>query len=283
MTVEANAKVNLSLAVYGRRRDGYHELRSLVLPIELADDVVLEPSAGCVASSDSGFGDGDLAVRAACALDRAFPAAPGVRRGVRIHVEKRIPVGGGLGGGSADAAAVLRGLNELWGLGLPIEALAKIGAEVGSDVPALVLGQHFRAPVLMEGRGERVRLLAAGESGAVPAGDMWIVLANPGVSSSTAEVYARCTPRGGRAEGPLDAAEMFANDLMGPACALHPEIAAAISALARAGAADVMMSGSGSTVFGFAGSGESAARVAAAMGSAGCRAWVTRPLSSSAR
>ena len=280
MTIEANAKVNLSLEVYGRRPDGYHELRSVVLPIALADVIEIVPSADGSVSSDTGYAEEvDLAVRAANALRVACADAPGVRLGARMHVEKRIPVGGGLGGGSADAAAVLRALNGFWELGLSSEELAEVGAVVGSDVPALVLGQHFRSPVLMEGRGERVRLLVADECGALtlPPKNSWIVLANPGIASSTAEVYARCTPRGG-APGPFYVSAAFVNDLQTPACELHPEIAAALAALAEAGAEGVAMSGSGSTVFGFACCADDASRIAAKMESSGCRAWVTRPL-----
>ena len=106
----------------------------------------------------------------------------------------------------------------------------------------------------------------------------WIVLANPGVESSTSEVYAHCTPRSSSAAEPFDASAAFVNDLQAPACALHPEIASALSALAEFGAADTMVSGSGSTVFGFVGIADAASHIAAKMESVGCRAWVTRPL-----
>jgi len=276
VTVEANAKVNLSLEVYGRRDDGYHELRSVVLPIGLADVLSIEPSKNGAISSDTGYGEGDLVVRAARALREACPSVAGL--GAKVHVEKRIPVGGGLGGGSADAAATLRALNEVWGLGLSPERLAQIGASVGSDVPALVLAQHYRAPVLMEGRGERVRLLDSAERASLPVGMQggWMVLANPVVSSSTAEVYARCTPREGRPSGRFNASAAPVNDLQAAACALHPEIATALAALMVAGASGVMMSGSGSTVFGFADDSAAASRIAAAMEAVGCRAWTTR-------
>jgi len=275
VTVEANAKVNLSLEVYGRRDDGYHELRSVVLPIGLADVLSIEPYKDGTVLSDTGYGEGDLIVRAARALQEACPPAAGL--GAKVHVEKRIPVGGGLGGGSADAAAMLRALNEAWELCLSPERLAEIGATVGSDVPALVLAQHYRAPVLMEGRGERVRLLDADERASLPVGGKggWMVLANPGISSSTAEVYARCTPREGRPSVRFDASAAPVNDLQAAACAFHPEIATALAALMVAGASGAMMSGSGSTVFGFADDSSSASRIAAAMAAVGCRAWTT--------
>ena len=276
MKVEANAKVNFSLEVYGRRADGYHELRSVVLPIGLADVLEIEPAADGVVSSDAGYGEGDLVVRAARALQAACPSA--ANKGAKVHVEKRIPVGGGLGGGSADAAATLRALDEVWGLGLSAEALAEIGAAVGSDVPALVLAQHYRGPVLMEGRGESVRLLDAGERGRLALSGLgdWMVLANPGVESATAEVYARCKPREKDPSCAFDASAAPVNDLQAAACALHPEIASALAALMVAGAKGAMMSGSGSTVFGFADCRAAAERIGASMSAIGCRVWLAR-------
>ena len=138
MKTEAYAKVNLTLEVFGVRGDGYHALRSIVAPISLSDPLEIEPSDGL--SSDTGYSD-DLILKAARALDPS--------RGARFRVTQRIPAGGGLGGGSADAASALVALNEMWGLGRTREELAEIGAQVGSDVPALVLG----GPVIMTGRG----------------------------------------------------------------------------------------------------------------------------------
>ena len=259
MKVSAFAKVNLTLEVLGTRPDGFHELRSVVRAVSLADDLDVESSGDGVVESDTGYGDADLAVRAAKALRAAL--GPGAARlGARIRVVKRIPAGGGLGGGSADAAATLLALNRLWNAGKAPEELAAVGAAVGSDVPALVLAHAFRAPILMEGRGERVRVLPAdGDS-------RTLVLVHPGVASSTAEVYARCVPRTEPANGAV-------NDLQAPACSLHPEIATAMAALVAAGAADVMMSGSGSVVYGFAQTAPEAESIAARMRAVGCRAW----------
>ena len=241
MKLAAYAKVNYTLQVLGRRSDGYHDLKSVVLPVELHDtvEVVVDGSGGF--SSNLPYGD-DLCISACRALAAHAPALAG--KGVRINVEKRIPVGGGLGGGSADAAAVLRALNEICALGLSPEELAAVGADVGSDVPALVLCQHYRLPVLMEGRGERVSLLRGVGGGSARRG---IVMAIPHVHSSTREVYARCLP-GRRGHGP--------NDLEEAAIALHPEIGGAMEFLRRAGAEEVRMTGSGSAVFGFYGGGD---------------------------
>jgi len=236
MTVEAYAKVNLTLEVYGQRSDGYHVLRSVVAPISLHDTLTLEEADGF--SSDTGYPD-DLCLKAAKLLDP--------HRGVRISVVKRIPAGGGLGGGSADAAATLLALNAMRGKGLSVGELADLGAQVGSDVPALVWAQGGGL-VWMEGRGERVRPV---EDPAPWMPSRHLVLVNPGVSSSTAEVYGACTPREIPANGPV-------NDLQAPAVRLHPEIGDALAALREAGAEGVLMSGSGSTVFGFAESAERA-------------------------
>ena len=265
MKTLAFAKVNLTLEVYGKRPDGFHELRSLVQPIALADELEVEATDDGKIVSDTGYGERDLAVRAARAL-RAASGASASALGARLRVVKRIPAGGGLGGGSADAAATLLALNALWSLGRTPEALAAIGASVGSDVPALVLAQHYRSSVWMEGRGERVSLAASADGDARRP----LVLVHPGVASSTAEVYARCVPRARPPEGRV-------NDLQAAACRLHPEIAAALAALAAAGAADVMMSGSGSVVYGFADDEPSAQAIASRMRAHGCTAWVTTP------
>ena len=141
LTTEAFAKVNLTLEVFGTRADGFHALRSLVLPVTLADTVTVELADEI--SSDSPYPD-DLCVKAARALRKVVsscrragePELPGVR----IHVDKRIPAGGGLGGGSADAAATLWLLNDLWGLSLGIETLAAIGSRPSRNLPpALVI------------------------------------------------------------------------------------------------------------------------------------------------
>ena len=247
MRLAAHAKVNLTLEVLGTRPDGYHELRSVVAEIPLHDDVVLlDAPAGEVTVEMTGDGmeapcvpcEENLAVRAA----RALAEAAGVSRGVRIRIVKRIPVGAGLGGGSADAAAVLNGLNELWGLNLPKERLCEIGAEVGSDVPALVLG----GVVLMEGRGERVRRArpTTGGSRSCATESEWsrFVLRVPPVNASTARVYAefREEDRG-----------RFRNDLQPAACRLYPAIAETIAEMEAEGLENVQMTGSGSAVFGW--------------------------------
>ena len=254
MRLAAHAKINLTLEVLGTRPDGYHDLRSVVTTIPLHDDVeLLDASAGEVTVEMAADGvempcvppETNLAVRAA----RALREACGVARGVHIRIVKRIPIGAGLGGGSADAAAVLNGLNELWGLGLSKERVCAIGAEVGSDVPALVLG----GTVLMEGRGERVRPWVGerrprrgrpttGGLCEVRPFDDRFVLRVPPVCASTARVYAEFRPedRG-----------KFRNDLQPAACRLYPVIAETIAEMEAEGLENVQMTGSGSAVFGW--------------------------------
>ena len=285
MTVEAYAKVNLTLAVYGKRPDGYHALRSIVQPIALADTLEIEPTDDGLVSSDTGYGENDLIVRAARALVSRSLAAGTSRlpctHGCRVRVTKRIPAGGGLGGGSADAAAALNALNALWRLGKSPEELADIGAAVGSDVPALVLAQHYRRPVLMEGRGEKVSVLRRLR---FPLRGLPLVLANPGVHSSTPEVFAHCTPRVSDATGAAfspreggDVLRLF-NDLQEAAIALHPEIGATLEALRSLGARETMMSGSGATVFGFVETDSEAERLVKALQARGFSAWCSRML-----
>lgn len=257
MTVEAYAKINLTLEVLGKRADGYHALRSLVYPISLADTLEFEEGSEPGLSTDTGYGEEDLIVKAARLLGE---------RPLRVHVVKRIPAGGGLGGGSADAAATLLALNELWQLRKTPEELAALGAKVGSDVPALVLAQAYRAPVLMEGRGEKVTLA----SSAPPLPSTALVLVNPGVHASTLAVFKAFS----RSTYPTPK-----NDLESPAVSLYPEIGAALDALREVGATEVAMSGSGATVFGFATSVAEAERLAAHLRARKYLAWSAKFLS----
>ena len=285
MTVEAHAKVNFTLDVCGTRPDGYHALRSVVMPISLADTIEIEATTDGSITSDTGYDD-DLCVKAArvlrnCSNDRLTDCTSA---GARIHVVKRIPAGGGLGGGSADAAAVLRALNEMWGLHLSRTELAEIGAQVGSDVPALVLG----GPVLMEGRGERVSRIGSSieQSNNPNNRTINLVLSNPGIHSSTKEVYAACEARAKDEPGATDAmvdalksgdlariAAAAANDLQTPAVKLHPEIADALTSLRTAGATGVTMTGSGSCVFGFVPDAATAERLSAELNFRGLQSW----------
>ncbi|MFQ5825994.1 MAG: 4-(cytidine 5'-diphospho)-2-C-methyl-D-erythritol kinase, partial [Dehalococcoidia bacterium] len=175
----APAKLNLTLEVLRRRPDGYHEIRSVIQAIDLCDTIWLEPaedihlqcSEPALQSSDN------LAYRAASLLREA----PGGGKGALVRLEKRIPLASGLGGGSSDAAAVLLGLNELWGLALPLERLEALAARLGSDVPFFL----HRGAALVEGRGERVTPLP-------PPPEFWAVLLRPtlpAISQKTQTLY----------------------------------------------------------------------------------------------
>jgi 4-diphosphocytidyl-2-C-methyl-D-erythritol kinase len=161
LEVDTPAKINLYLEILGRRSNGYHDLRSVVVPISLYDTLrierttegvqtVVEDAAEAGGVTQGGVPDSrdNLTTRAALALKEAT----GYGGGAVIHLWKRIPVGGGLGGGSSDAGAVLRGLNRLWRTGLAREELMQIGARLGCDVPLFVHG----GALLMEGLGERI-------------------------------------------------------------------------------------------------------------------------------
>ncbi len=276
--VAALAKINLTLEVLGRRPDGYHDLRSVVVPLALADRVELQPapddtltlevvSAG-VPISGIGPCERNLAWRAA----QLLRAHCQIRAGVALRVLKRIPLGGGLGGGSADAAAVLVGLARLWKLELGPAELAELGAGLGSDVPAQVLGRA----VLMEGRGERVTpldgLTVAGAAG------FHVVLANPGTSVSTADVYRSCggaltsepnntnnmisSVRNGDVQA---AATWLFNGLEAGVYARYPETGRLAGCLRAAGALGVLLCGSGATVLGLVADAAQGARVQAAL------------------
>lgn len=189
MRLRAPAKINWSLEVLGRRPDGYHEVRTVLQTIDLCDVVTLEEApalevavtgeAGALATEDPSM---NLAWRAA---ERLLQRT-GASRGARIVIEKRIPVAGGLGGGSSDAAATLRGANLLWGLRQPLDALLEIASAVGSDVPFFLLG----GAALASGRGEVLRPLGDG-----PACELLIAWpAAPGPPDKTARLYAALRP-----------------------------------------------------------------------------------------
>jgi 4-diphosphocytidyl-2-C-methyl-D-erythritol kinase len=249
---EAHAKINVYLRVLGRRTDGYHDIESLILPVSLADTLTVRLDAELRLSVKGDLADAvpvdetNLVIRAA----RSLAAATGVEAGADIELTKRIQVAAGLGGGSADAAAALRALNELWGCGLPDEALLEMGAAIGSDVPALLTG----GPARIRGRGEIVEA-ATVESG------WWVLMPLP-FQISVADAY-RWWDEDGSPRHPVTAHD--SNDLQEPVTRRHPEIAEAIERLAAAGAGDVRMSGSGPTVVGAAESEEHAGEIADAV------------------
>ena len=254
-TVLARAKLNLTLDVLGKRPDGYHDLKMVMQSVALADTLTVETGTGegLEVRTDLSFlpnNEKNLAAAAALAFQTVTGRDLG---GVAIAIEKRIPVCAGMGGGSSDAAAVLRSLERMLGTGQDLAALARIGERVGSDVPYCVLG----GTALAEGRGEVLTPLSA-----LP--HCHVVICKPAFSVSTPELFRavdgvrlRCRPD---TDGVLAALE--AGDLGGVARRMYnvfedvlpsrqrTEVAAIRSALVQHGALGANMSGTGPTVFG---------------------------------
>ncbi|HEX7820383.1 MAG TPA: 4-(cytidine 5'-diphospho)-2-C-methyl-D-erythritol kinase [Sphingobium sp.] len=239
----AYAKVNLALHVRARRADGYHELESLFifchdgdrLTAKVRDDGALTLTVGGAFGGELGAGEDNLVLRAA----RALRAAAGIGAGAVLTLDKRLPIASGIGGGSADAAAVLRLLVRLWGI-TPADAdLLAIAAGLGADVPAC-LGSET---VFGEGVGERLSPVGLALAG------MPILLVNPLLPCPTGPVFRAWD---GLDRGPLlpEGWREGRNDLQLPALTLVPEIAAVLAALASLpGAGLARMSGSGATCF----------------------------------
>nr|WGD61499.1 4-(cytidine 5'-diphospho)-2-C-methyl-D-erythritol kinase [Bacillus velezensis] len=249
---KAPAKINLSLDVTSKRPDGYHEVEMIMTTIDLADRIELTelPENVIRVASHNRFVPDDqrnLAYQAAKLLKERFQ----VKKGVSIMITKVIPVAAGLAGGSSDAAATLRGLNRLWDLKLSVVELAELGAEIGSDVSFCVYG----GTALATGRGEKIRHISAPPH-------CWVMLAKPTIGVSTAEVYRRLNLQQVRhpdVQAMIDAIEeksfqkvcgQLGNVLESVTLSLHPEVAMIKNQMKRFGADAVLMSGSGSTVFG---------------------------------
>lgn len=248
IVVAAPAKINLTLDVRGRRPDGYHALRSVMQTLELHDTLELRPAPSLRFACDvpALAGSDNLVPRAA----RLLQVATGYAGGVHITLRKRLPVEAGLGGGSSDAAATLRGLNRLWGLGLAPSELAVLAARLGSDVPFFL----YTPTALVEGRGESVAALP-------PAPTAHVVLHKPPGGVSTARVFAALPPArygdGSGTERLLAALRAglppgqwpLSNGLQETVAELYPEVGAALARLRAAGAENPVMTGSGSTVY----------------------------------
>jgi len=292
VSVHAPAKLNLSLAVLARRADGFHEIESLMVPVTLHDTLRVQVSevpgirlrvrfggrlataAGSPLAHDVPSDATNLVVRAAQLLaveaGLADSSAALAVPGLDIDLVKRIPSGSGLGGGSSDAAAVLVAAAEAWGLDVPLDRLAAIGAMIGSDVPVFFAG----GAAIAGGRGERIESVAG-----IP--PLHAVIARPTTGLSTAAVYAQCTPdatcRGmarrlaiALAAGKFRGAQpLMHNSLETPARSMCPEVDRLLEDFARAGAAHPMLTGSGSACFALMRSSVEARRVAARLEMAG--------------
>ncbi|MFZ9709423.1 MAG: 4-(cytidine 5'-diphospho)-2-C-methyl-D-erythritol kinase [Steroidobacteraceae bacterium] len=266
----APAKLNLLLHVTGRRPDGYHELQTIFQLIDLQDEIELEldPSGAIrrapVAALAAVAAEDDLCVRAARALRAACPGP----EGVHIKVHKRIPLGGGLGGGSSDAATTLCALNQLWRTGLSSEALERLGLTLGADVPVFIRGRS----AVGEGVGERLTPLE------LP--PRWFLVLHPGVAVPTREVFQ--APELTRNSPILTIPALLAapgrNDCEPVVRARVPEVADALEWLGRS--APARLSGTGACVFASFDSPAAAERVAARVPDR-WRAWVVQGLARS--
>ena len=278
MLVHAPAKLNLSLDVLRRTPDGYHDLRMVMQSVEFGDDLEIELTEDGSFTIDPGqrylpADDRNLAVRAA----RAFLQGTGL--GASIRTVKRTPVCAGMGGGSSDAAAVLRGLNTLTGAGRSPEELCALGVTIGSDVPFCVLG----GTMLAEGRGERLSPLP-------PLPDCAIVICKPPFAISTPELFARIDRRRSRLRPDTSGltAALAAGDLPGAARRMYNvfedvldsrqrDILSIKSRLLDLGAVGAAMTGTGSAVFGVFADGDAAEAAHSALSAQYRECWLTRP------
>jgi len=279
LSLPAFAKVNLDLRILGARADGYHDLRTIFQSLALADQVTLATCRGplAIACDDPSVPTDrrNLVWRAASLLWRTARRGRGEPRGVRVELSKRIPTEAGLGGGSADAAATLIGLNRLWKLGLDVATLSRLGATLGADVPFFLVG----GTALGLGRGDDIYPL-------VDLPRVHVVLIRPGFGVSTAEAYRWYDeePGGKRPEParrPTPAgwpawAASLRNDLEIPVVRHHPTIGRIRQSLLDAGAVMAAMSGSGSTVFGLFERVDAARRTARDLARPGWTVVVTR-------
>jgi 4-diphosphocytidyl-2-C-methyl-D-erythritol kinase len=265
----APAKLNLFLHIVGRRADGYHLLQTVFQLLDWGDEVrlrVRDDGEICRVDPLPGVPDDlDLGVRAAQALKRAT----GCRFGADIAIEKRVPVGGGLGGGSSDAATVLVALNGLWGTGLDDDALADIAIGLGADVPVFVRGTSAWA----EGVGERLTPLALPER--------WFVVVDTGVSVPTRELFQvpELTRNSPQLTIPLFVSGVPTGNAFEPLVrGRYPAVAAALDWLGRHG--EARLSGSGGAVFAAVSSRETGGAILEDL-PAGFRGWVVRGVNES--
>lgn len=277
-TLAANsyAKVNLSLNVLEKRpEDGYHYVDMIMVPISLADSVRLTRadilSVTCTPDV-AGPMEANLAYKAAVLLRQTA----GVNAGAAIHIDKVIPVAGGLAGGSTNAAAVLKGLNQLWNTGLTEEQLVSLAIRLGSDVPFFIP----QRPARVQGIGERLLFVAAPKP-------LWFVLATPPVEKSTGNVYRLydALELVNRPDVAAMQAALAAGDPNAVVAALgnvfeqvmlplHPAIAELKATMLREGALGALMSGAGPTVFGVVSDEEAGRHLVARLESRGLRAFL---------
>jgi 4-diphosphocytidyl-2-C-methyl-D-erythritol kinase len=250
---KASAKINLSLDVLHKRDDGFHEVEMIMTMVDLADRIEIHelPQDKITLSTHSGYiplDEKNLAFQAAKLLKSRYE----VKRGVHIHLDKKIPVAAGLAGGSSDAAATLRGLNRLWRLDIPLEELQTLGAVLGSDVPFCIGG----GTALATGRGELLQTIESPPQ-------CWVILAKPPINVSTSDIYSKLIAKQIKAHPAtselLEAirtknldrlCQSMGNVLEEVTLEMHPIVRQLKQCMEKLGAEGVLMSGSGPTVFG---------------------------------
>ncbi|HBI03138.1 MAG TPA: 4-(cytidine 5'-diphospho)-2-C-methyl-D-erythritol kinase [Paenibacillaceae bacterium] len=251
VTLKAPAKINLTLDVLSKRPDGYHEIEMVMTTVDLADRISITSL-----ESDRIIIDCPTAYVPLDERNHAFQAAKfvkekfGISRGVHIQIEKNIPIAAGLAGGSSDAAATIKALNQLWNLKMGVKEMADLGAKVGSDVSFCIYG----GTAIARGRGEQIQPIA-------PPPSCWVVLAKPPIGVSTADVYGALNVA---QLGPCKTEDMvgaikhkdfkeicsnLSNHLESVTLNLYPEVKRIKETMRRSGAEGVLMSGSGPTVF----------------------------------
>ena len=283
LRLTAPAKINWTLEVLGRRPDGFHEVKTILQTIDLCDSLELEPAPELTLEA-TGEGlpppDENLTLRAA----RLLQERAGYSGGARMRLTKSTPVAAGLGGGSSDAAAALRGLDRLWGLALPHERLVELAAEVGSDVPFFLRG----GTALAEGRGERITPLPD-----APRTAILMVVPPLSIPHKTQRMYSLLSPEH---YGDGTASDRFADALRqgrpleegnlydffdSPAFRAFSELHTCRQALIQAGASAVHLAGSGPALFVLLRNGEQRDRLARAAASAGAKAFAATTIVSS--
>ncbi|HCR99092.1 MULTISPECIES: 4-(cytidine 5'-diphospho)-2-C-methyl-D-erythritol kinase [Halomonas] len=275
LTLPAPAKLNRMLHIVGRRDDGYHELQTLFQIVDISDQLTLtlrEDGDITLATPVNGVAhDDNLMVRAARLLQRAAGTSPKAMPGATLTIEKKLPMGGGLGGGSSNAATVLLGLNKLWQLGLSMEALARLGLQLGADVPVFIYGHSAWA----EGIGEKLT--------SVTLDTPWFVIIHPKVSVSTPLIFQ--DPELTRDSRPITMARAlqggaseWRNDCEAIVKKRYPLVAEALDWLAQY--APVQLTGTGACLFATFES-EQAARTVAELAGQRWPTWVARGLNTS--
>ncbi len=279
LTIKAPAKINLVLEIQGRRPDGYHEIRTIMHTVALSDTLTFSPRAGGLRVTcnrpEVSVGEGNLVYRAASMLAKEARLQPRVH----IHIHKRIPLAAGLGGGSSDAAATLRGLSEIWNWHKAAK-LSAVAKALGSDVPFFLKG----GCALGLGRGDKIYTWPT-------VSGMPIALINPGFPLATAEVYKKTSLRLTRKKACINImrraileknvakiGKNLLNHLETVSIKQHPVIAQIKDELLACGASAVLMSGSGPTVFGLLPGPTVAGRIIRRLRSRYAGVWITRTI-----